>query len=199
MSGTSDPSPSSSGVSRGETRRIQSSSARLAAVQALYALDVEEDQGSSERPDSGRVESIVRAFMDGSLGSVAMLDVPDPMGLFDPTEERTELAPPDGELFCQLVRGTAHDLKRVDDVVKSALSNDWPWDRLEALLRAILRVAVFELMERPKTPVRVVIKEYVDLTASFYSGPERGMVNAVLDRLARVLRPEAFDPVPDSG
>jgi N utilization substance protein B len=41
--------------------------------------------------------------------------------------------------------------------------------------------------------VRVVVSEYVDLAGAFFGGKEPGLVNGVLDKLARALRPEAFE------
>ena len=57
----------------------------------------------------------------------------------------------------------------------------------------MLRAAALELTRRPDAPVRVVISEYVDLAGAFFGGKEPGLVNGVLDRLARALRPEAFE------
>ena len=65
----------------------------------------------------------------------------------------------------------------------------WSVERLEILLRCILRLGTFELMARAQVPARVVISEHVDLADAFFSGREPGMVNGVLDRLARSLRP----------
>jgi N utilization substance protein B len=58
------------------------------------------------------------------------------------------------------------------------------------VLRAILRAGAWELGARPQTPTRVCISEWVDVAHAFYSGPEPGLVNAVLDRLAQLLRAE---------
>jgi N utilization substance protein B len=63
---------------------------------------------------------------------------------------------------------------------------------LEILLRLVLRAGAYELSERRDVPPRVVIAEYVDLADAFFGGKEPGLVNGVLDRLARSLRPEAF-------
>ncbi|ABC22621.1 transcription antitermination factor NusB [Rhodospirillum rubrum] len=164
-------------------RQIRSSAARLAAVQALYVLDLAED---------ARVDQVVLDFMSGSMGGMAIVEVADPEGIFDPTEEIAALEPPDGELFAMLVRGAHAELARLDEVIGASLSADWPWDRLEPVVRAVLRAGVYELLERQRTPPRVAIKEYVDIAAAFYSGAEPGMVNAVLDRVARSARPEAF-------
>ena len=59
-------------------------------------------------------------------------------------------------------------------------------------MRAVLRAGEYELKRRRDVPARVVIKEYVDVAAAFLASDEVGMVNAVLDRLARAARPEEF-------
>ncbi len=66
---------------------------------------------------------------------------------------------------------------------------------------AILRAGAYELLGRTDVPPRVVISEYLDVAHAFFAGKEPGMVNGVLDRLARVLRPGDFDhdPGPDGG
>ena len=59
-------------------------------------------------------------------------------------------------------------------------------------MRAVLRAGDYELTRRSDVPARVVIKEYVDVAAAFLAGDEVGMVNAVLDKLAREARPAEF-------
>src|SRR3546814_14773226 len=75
-------------------------------------------------------------------------------------------------------------------MIAACLSDDWKVERLEAVLRAILRAAAYELSERHDVPPRVVITEYVDLADAFFAGKEPAMVNGVLDCLARAMRPE---------
>ena len=60
--------------------------------------------------------------------------------------------------------------------------------RVEAVLRAILRAGAYELLYRKDVPARVVITEYVDVAHGFYGDDEPGLVNAVLDTLAREVR-----------
>jgi N utilization substance protein B len=81
----------------------------------------------------------------------------------------------------------------LDDMLSAVLDEDWPVERLETLLRIVMRAGVYELSRRPEVPARVVITEYVDLAGAFFGGKEPGLVNGVLDRLARELHPEAFD------
>jgi N utilization substance protein B len=138
------------------------SAARLAAVQALYQIDMSE----------AAVDVVLRQFPreDGEPG----------------------LAEPDGELFTKLVRGVVRRLEDIDPVVGGALSGDWTVERLEAILKSILRLAVFELLELSDVPSKVVISEYLNIAHAFYAGPEPGMVNAVLDRVSRILREGEF-------
>jgi N utilization substance protein B len=65
--------------------------------------------------------------------------------------------------------------------------------RIDAIVRAILRAGVFELMERPDVPHRVVINEYINVAHSFFSEDEPKVVNGVLDKLARQLRAAEFE------
>lgn len=140
------------------------SAARLAAVQILYSMEI---------AGIGVEESLAQGGT--GLGG-----------------EDQPAAEPDGALVAFLVRGAAADREHLDQLIGDELADDWTMERLEALLRAILRAATCELGTRPKTPARVAISEYVDIAHAFYSGPEPGLVNAVLDRLARRLRPDEF-------
>jgi len=149
------------------------STARLAAVQALYDADVTGDS----------VETLLKNFIDHAIGSRAIVTDED-----DETETEVTLAAPDPLLLAALVRGSLERAEQLDEVVAKALTGDWTVERLEAVLRAILRAAAFELTAMPDTPARVVITEYVDIAGAFYAGPEPGLVNAVLDRIARVVR-----------
>jgi N utilization substance protein B len=98
----------------------------------------------------------------------------------------------DEGLFAELVEGTAARREDIDRGISSALTPDWPLERLEIILRAILRAGVYELLARPQVPAPVIISEYLDIAHAFFAGKEPGLVNGVLDRLARTLRPEGF-------
>jgi transcription antitermination protein NusB len=76
----------------------------------------------------------------------------------------------------------------LDPQVDRALSEGWPLKRVDAILRAILRAGAYELSRRLDIPPRVTITEYVDVAHAFLERDEAGMVNAVLDRLARAVR-----------
>ena len=104
--------------------------------------------------------------------------------------EEPDFGEADCDLFAELARGTAAQRDAVDRTIAAALSPDWPLPRLEAVLRAILRVGTYELAHRRDVPPEIAINEYVDIAHAFYAGREPGMVNGVLDKIARDLRPE---------
>jgi N utilization substance protein B len=78
-------------------------------------------------------------------------------------------------------------------LVDEALARGWPLKRIEAILRAVLRAGAYELGYRSDVPGRVVVSEYVDVANAFVDKEETGMVNAVLDQLARHFRKDEFD------
>lgn len=158
---------------------------RLAAVQALYQMDM---AGS-------RVDDVVRDFLSGAIGGEVIAE-----DLDLETEEVVPLIELNAEMFSVLVRGAAAMRERLDEIIGKSLSSGWEAERLEPILRNILRCGIYELVERAEVPPRVAISEYVGMARAFYDAPEAGMVNAVLDRLAREVRPEQMEaPRPPRG
>ncbi len=96
----------------------------------------------------------------------------------------------DQGLFAMLVEGTCARRDELDRHIAAALTPDWPLERLEIILRSILRAGAYELLARPEVPFRVAISEYLDIAHAFFAGKEPGLVNGVLDRLARTRRSE---------
>ena len=137
--------------------------ARLAAVQALYQIEL-----TSADPGT-----VVSEFLAHRLGREIDGD---------------QYAEADRGYFADLVKGCSERREDVDGIVAAALPPDWPLARLESVLRAILRAGTYELLARSDVPARVAINEYVEIAHAFFSGKEPGMVNGVLDRIARTLR-----------
>ncbi|WP_207478960.1 transcription antitermination factor NusB [Arenibaculum pallidiluteum] len=141
--------------------------ARLAAVQALYQIDL---VGTPS-------ESVLGEFIKHRIGQ-------------DLDGEGENFVSADPQLFADIVRGVSARLPEVDRILVGVLDAAWPIERLEHLLRAILRAGTFELLAHADVHARIVISEYVDVGRAFFAGKEPGMVNGVLDRIARVLRPD---------
>ncbi|MBK18334.1 MAG: transcription antitermination factor NusB [Rhodospirillaceae bacterium] len=150
------------------TRRratVRHSAARLAAVQALYQIDF------SDSP----VNTVIEEFRLHRLGAA--------------DAEVSGGAKANDVLFQELVRGAISRQDEIDTHISNALDPAWPLERIAIVMQCILRVGTFELISRFDVPARVVVKEFVDLAHSFFSGGEPGMVNGVLDKLAHQLRP----------
>jgi N utilization substance protein B len=140
------------------------SNARLAAVQALYQIDLSGSQPAA----------VIAEFLKHRLGREIDGD---------------QYGEADTALFGDIVEGTVARLPDLDRAISGALTPDWPLERLETVLRAILRAGTYELLARSDVPARVAISEYLDVAHAFFTGKEPGLVNGVLDRLAHVLRP----------
>jgi N utilization substance protein B len=141
--------------------------ARLAAVQALYQMDV---AGTG-------LNDILAEFESHWLGREV---------------EGEQYLPAEAAFFRDLITGFAREQVKLDPLIDQALSAGWPLKRVEAVLRATLRAGAYELDHRRDVPARVVVSEYVDVARAFVDADETGMVNAVLDQLARQLRADEF-------
>lgn len=86
-----------------------------------------------------------------------------------------------------LVAGSVQEVDRLDEQLTSCL--DRPLAKLNPVELAVLRLAVFEFLERPEIPYKVVINEAVELAKSFGAEGGHKYINGVLDKLASTLRP----------
>jgi N utilization substance protein B len=141
----------------------QRGAARLAAVQALYQMDV------------------------GGTGVLEVVAEYEAHRLGQELDGDTYLKA-DASWFRSIVAGVVRDQVKIDPLVRSALQEDWPLSRLDSTLRAILRAGTFELIERKDVPVAVIVTEYVEIARAFFADDEPKVVNAVLDRIAKQIR-----------
>lgn len=133
--------------------------ARLAAVQALYQMDV------------------------GGIGILETVAEYETYRLGKDIDGAT-YREADPQWFRQIVSGVVEQQKTLDPEIKRSLTEDWPLSRLDSTLRAILRAGAYELLNKKDVPVAVIITEYVNIAKAFYVEDEPKLVNAVLDRLA---------------
>ena len=152
---------------RDERKANRRGAARLAAVQALYQMDI------AATP----LNDILAEFESHWIGREV---------------EGSQYLPAEAAFFRSIVRGVLDDQRRLDPLIDQTLAGGWPLKRVEALLRAVLRAGAYELDHRSDIPARVVVAEYVDVANAFVDRDETGMVNAVLDQLARQLRGAEF-------
>ena len=141
--------------------------ARLAAVQALYQMDIA----------GAGINDIFAEFESHWLGNEV---------------EGDKYLPAEAAFFRDVVSGVVRDQTRLDPLIDEALSQGWPLKRIDAILRAVLRAGAYELEHRKDVPGRVVVSEYVDVAHAFVEREETGMVNAVLDQIAHQFRGDEF-------
>jgi transcription antitermination protein NusB len=144
--------------------------ARLAAVQALYQMDL---AGTG-------LNDILAEFEGHWLGREV---------------EGEQYLPAEAAFFRELVCGFVAEQRRLDPVIDEALASGWPLKRIDAILRAVMRAGTYELDKKQDIPARVIVSEYVDVANAFVDKDETGMVNAVLDQIARQLRTAEFGRV----
>jgi len=143
--------------------------ARLAAVQALYQMDL---AGTG-------LNEILTEFESHWLGGEV---------------EGAQYRPAEVAFFRDIVGGVLREQTRLDPQIDAALTRGWPLKRIEAVLRAVLRAGAYELTCRRDVPAQVVMSEYVDVASAFLDRDETGMINAVLSELAHQLRADEFPP-----
>ena len=145
------------------TRSRSRSAARLAAVQALYQMEME----------GTPLAKLLHEFHEHRLGA---------------TIEDETYAEAEAEFFDDLVAGADARRVEIDALISERLAEGWSLERLDRPMRAILRAGAYELIARPDVPVATVITEYVDVAHAFFDKRETGFVNGLLDAIAKSAR-----------
>ncbi|MEL6686693.1 MAG: transcription antitermination factor NusB [Pseudomonadota bacterium] len=146
--------------------------ARLSAVQALYQMEL---TGATSKP-------VIFEFLNHRFGF----------------EDEEGMVAADETFFEELVEGVVREQDGIDADLDAQLPEKWPLRRLDMTLRALLRAGVFEAKHRPDVPGAVIIDEYVSIANDFFEGKEPGMVNAVMDKIAKSVRSVEFG-IPNSS
>jgi transcription antitermination protein NusB len=137
--------------------------ARLAAVQALYQLDMEK---------SG-IAKLLAEFHAHRLGAEI---------------EDVQYAEAEVSFFDDIVSGVDARRTEVDALVESKLGAQWKIGRIDKTMLQILRAGTYELLARPDVPVATVIAEYIDVAHAFFDAKDAKFVNGLLDSVAKVTR-----------
>ena len=156
-------------ASKVERKANRRGAARLAAVQALYQMEI---AGTG-------LNDILAEFESPWIGREI---------------EGAQYLPAQVAFFRDIVSGVLREQRSLDPLVDAALERGWPLKRIDAILRAVLRAGAYELGHRGDIPARVVVSEYVDVANAFVDAEETGMVNAVLDQIARQYRVDELSP-----
>lgn len=139
------------------------SASRLAAVQALYQLDM-------EKPAMAR---LLDEFHQHRLGAEI---------------EDEQYAEAEVEFFDDIVRGVDARREEIDAAIAARLAQGWSLERLDRTMLQILRAGAYELMARADVPTGAVIGEYLDVAHAFFEPREAKFVNGVLDAVGKAVR-----------
>ena len=139
------------------------STARLAAVQALYQNHME----------STALARLLDEFHQHRLGREI---------------EEDHYADADVDFFDDVVSGVIARRDEIDDRLTAKLADGWTVTRLDKTMLQILRAGSYELMARKDITVAVIINEYVDVAKAFFDDREAKFVNGVLDAVAKSVR-----------
>lgn len=142
--------------------------ARLNAVQAFYQMGIEDQSASA----------IIAEYLEHRLGAEI---------------DGVQFKDSDKALFKDLVLGAKERLEEIETQISEVLDKDRTLARLELVMQATLKVAVYELLASLDANSKVIITEYVGISRTFFTGNEPSFVNGVLDRIARIVRPTEFE------
>lgn len=161
---TATPAPvASESRNRGKRRGQGRSTARLAAVQALYQHDME----------GTPVARLLNEFHQHRLGAEV---------------EGQQLADADRPFFDDVVRGVDARRDEIDALLTERLAKGWSLTRLDKTMLQILRAGTYELLARADVPTASAISEYVDVAKAFFDDREAKFANGVLDAVAKGVR-----------
>ncbi len=146
--------------------------ARLMAIQAVYAKELSDESW----------EKITSRFILGETGGQVIKE-----GIAG-REEYVTLESADAGLFTNLVNAVKEHNEILTDVIKNNISDKIDFERLEILIKCILKTGMAEFYVNTQLDAPIIINEYTDITRSFFDGPEPRLVNALLDKYAKVMR-----------
>ena len=139
------------------------SAARLAAVQALYQMQMEKSP----------LARLLHEFHMHRLGHEI---------------EGEEYADAEVDFFDDLVAGVDARRAEIDEALVAKLASGWTLARLDKTMLQVLRCGAYELIARPDVPVGSAISEYVDVAKAFFDDREAKFVNGILDAVAKDVR-----------
>ena len=143
------------------------SASRLAVVQALYQMEL-------SGQDS---ETAISEFIEHRMGQEI---------------EGQHYPDADHKYFAGIVRGVIARQDEIDQALARATGKSWAYDRIDTIMRAILRASSFEFLGNDNVPIRVIVDEYMKVAGAFYEdkSDEMTFLGGILYRVAREFRPD---------
>lgn len=133
--------------------------ARFFTVQALYQMD------HSDQPLQFVIDEFHRVHLNDSDHELA-------------TDS-------DAPLFEQLTHGVQENGEDIDAQIQEMLIDGWTLQRLDAVVRAILRASTYEILFMKETPLAVIINEYLEIAKSFFAQGEVQFIHVALDKIGK--------------
>ena len=87
-----------------------------------------------------------------------------------------------------VVKGTVERKELIQDLMKKELKDDINENKTELMIKLMIMAAIYEFMYMHKTPVKVIIGEYLKVADFFIQGSQKGFLNAILDNVSKVTR-----------
>lgn len=150
---------------------LKRSLSRLMAIQIFYQSDFLSNQASLSEIKENLIDNYT----------------------LDSEEDLTSYRQKIDEVFLNnLINGAAPDLKQIDEEISQFLKGSWSLEKLDSVALQILRFGAFELKFLSEIPAKVIIGEYVDISASFFDNKKTSFFNATLQNLAQKFRANEF-------
>ena len=87
-----------------------------------------------------------------------------------------------------VVNGTIERKELIQDLINKELKDDINENKTELMIKLMIMAAIYEFMFMHKTPVKVVISEYLKVSDFFIESSQKGFLNAILDKVSKVSR-----------
>ena len=87
-----------------------------------------------------------------------------------------------------VVNGTIERNEVINDEIKNHLISDVNMKALDKVFQIIIKSAIFEFLYKPKTSVKIIIKEYLNASNFFIEESQTKYLNAILDKISKKIR-----------
>ena len=87
-----------------------------------------------------------------------------------------------------VVKGTIERKELIQTFMNSELKDDINENKTELMIKLMIMAAIYEFMFMHKTPVKVVISEYLKVADFFVESSQKSFLNAILDKISKVSR-----------
>lgn len=163
--------------------------ARMSAVQVMYLHDFNTKMKEMGVEDEDLFEK--QSSVDTKISNLCHAVLYFYKNVFPAKEEYSlqhKNKRMDEKSLHDIVSHSIKNLDKIDKIISMYLNERWTVEKLDVVVRAILRCAVAELLFNTKTDIPILTSEYTNLASNFFSGKEIGFVNGVVDKIGKAVR-----------